>query len=298
MSGLYNEQTIAKIKTFKGILQKVAVWIFVAGVILGAAMILFGNASEMETFGRVLGTLFVLALAMLVSVNNFRRLEDNDKAVQIFATLGFIMNLIWMALWISVIWGVDMYTRECSSGPGIALYCEEVLSIVGKFAYISSYLSALGFLGSNIMAIREGKKKGVIRPLKITALVCVIYELVYSTVVTLSNLDLSEEASLRANMLAGFAGFVWVITTLIAMALSKRQQNNEKIAEEKAERAELIAKVQGAGETGVKNKAPVVNTKTEEELRAEIEEKVRREMIEKEVRERVEKEMAERGEKS
>ena len=103
------------------------------------------------------------------------------------------------------------------------------------------------------MNIYEGEKKNMIRPLKITAVVCVVYEMLYSTIMVFAGYDSIEgELSTRLAMLAAFVGFAWLFIVIATLIISRGEKN-----------------------------------------RTELEEKVRREMIEKEVREKLEAEHAE-----
>lgn len=261
MNGLFNTSTIETFKKFRSILLRSAIWIFIAGVIIGALLILVGDISQIAVIGQLLGTLFVLALAMIVSSNNFRRLESSDKTVQVFALVGLIFNLLWALLWILLIWDVfEYFTRTYS------------VSIFGKIAAIASSISALGFFGSNIMFIKEGTKRNIIHPLKMTAVICLIYECFYSVFIITEQFKFNE-VTVRLGGLAAFAGFVWVVSTIIALIFSRQDSKATNNANKSATPA-------------------ASTTPSDDQLRAEIEEKVRREMIEKEVRAKMEQEAA------
>ena len=128
---------------------------------------------------------------------------------------------------------------------------------------ISAYAAAGGFWVSNIMSIKETIK--LVKPLKITAIACVLYLWVFGTIITPIEPEFKDVEKMY--QLAGLAGLAFGITALAALIISRT--NKKKNVEPKSTQSVY---------------------KTEAELRAEIEEKVRREMIEKEVRARIEAE--------
>lgn len=290
--GLFRTSTIEKIKTFKSALLKLIIWTLVGGAILGAFAILTTDSSGGAIIGKFMGTLFILAGAALVTVIDFNGIDGGIKSAQALACMGVAMNICWAFFWILAIWGVFDIWEPCIRG----YYCSRIYSFFGRITFVTSYLSALGLFGSYIMGLFEGTKRSVIRPLKITSMVCLTYtelHLVFSAIFQGGkSVDVSDYD--RFGTLAYFTGFVWFITLIIAMILSRRERNIIEYAEKKKkadEQQQILA--QAAANVSVQ---PIQSTapKTDEELRAEIEEKVRRELIEKEVREKLEKEMAEK----
>ncbi len=265
MNGIFNTSTIETFKKIRTGLLRTAIWIFIAGAVVGAMLILMGSSGSAKAIAQVMGTLFVLALAMIISSNNFYRLEKGDKTVQILALIGLVFNLVWAFLWVLLIWEVFKFFNQ--EGFHYAV------SIFAKLAMFSSYISGLGFFGSNIMSIKEGAKRNIVHPLKITALICLSYECAYFAIFTLVEANWSEPTA-RLGLLAIFAGFIWVISSIIALIFSSQGRKTNDNA----------------------NQQPVASS--DDQLRAEIEEKVRREMIEKEVRAKMEKEAAEKPEPS
>ena len=146
---------------------------------------------------------------------------------------------------------------------------EHHMTFYAVIMLISSYAAAAGFWVSNILSIKETIK--LVKPLKITAVVCILYLWIFETIITPVEPEFKDIE--RLYQLAGLAGLAFGITALAALIVSKT--NKKKVAESSA----------------VMNGASTQFTpKTEAELRAEIEEKVRREMIEKEVRAKMEAE--------
>lgn len=267
MSSIISEETISKLELIKRSLLRVAIWTLVGGVILGAVSILLVGHENGVIALKLMGTVLILGLMLLISVDNFQKIASRNAAIQVFALIGLIMNLVWAVLWIILCWMPELRT-DCSDGGWIT--CHQ--SILLKVALSTTYLSAMGLFGSNILSINEGEKRSIILPLKITALVCVVYECVYGIVFTVMNVESwfrNAEIMLRLGLLSGFVGVAAVVLTLVAFAIS-RVEKNRLASAQKSKRAVV-------GGNGAQ-------IKTEDELRAEIEEKVRREMIEEEVR--------------
>ena len=278
MSSIISKTSLEKIEGIRKYVLKAAIWLLVGGVVLGAITILVGGSSSGEIISKFIGTMFIVALMMMISVNNFKQIAIEDPSIQTFALIGLISNLIWTVLWILLCWDPELgWVCEATKMRVADSMCATGMSVLFKFALISSCLSALGLLGSNVLAIYEGKKKSMIRPLKITAVICATYELMFFILAVSLDFDFRSEFLSRLGMLAGFAGFAWFSITIVALILSSNEKSKNKVAVEK--------KVEGDAEDDASR-----SRKTEAELRAEIEEQVRREMIEKEVREKIEAE--------
>lgn len=285
MSSIISKTSLEKFESVRKYVLKAAIWLLVGGVILGALTILLGGMPSGEVIGKFMGTLFIIALMMIISVNNFKMIASENAAIQVFALVGLVSNIIWALLWTLLCWQPE-WGANCG-GLGnkydVTIICE--MSALFKCAVAFSYLSALGLIGSNVLSIQEYDKGNLIKPLKITAVSCATYEMLYLTIMTFFNYDFKSELASRLGALAAFVGFAWFAITLTALILSsnekvKRQRIVEKEKEEKEEASKKVA---------------VSTAKTEEELRAEIEEKVRREMIEKEVRAKIEAEKSAQG---
>lgn len=290
MGSIINETNLMKIENIRKWILRIGIWMLVGGVVLGATMILVGGTSSGEIIGKFMGTLFIVALMMMISVNNFKLIASRDATIQVFALVGLVSNLVWAVFWVLLCWNPDWFTQQVTVNDCVGRYnhcgSSTRMSFITKIALIASFLSALGFANSNVWAIYEGNKKGMIRPLKITAIICAIYVVIYLTIMALFDFDYSSEVSGRFGALAGFMGFVWFVIVITAAILSKNE-NNKREAMVRKEKDEKAAKYdQFTMDRSVKS---------EEELRAEIEEQVRREMIEKEVRARMEAERSKPG---
>lgn len=263
MSSILSKTTIEKIENVRKVIMKVAMWLLVGGVILGAIMILFGGFKSSPVIGKFTGSIIIIAVVLGVSVNNFKYVKFEEAPVQVFALLGLVSNLICGLLWMILCWAPELGVT-CDYDYKQYSICG--MSLLFKFAVSFLYLSLLGFLGSNTLSIEEGSKRSVIHPLKITSVVCATYTLAYLSIMVFSDFNYTSELAARFGMLALFSGFAWFFVAIAALILSRGERKEKK-----------------NGEMDEPKKP-----KTDDELRAEIEEQVRREMIEKEVRERFE----------
>ena len=270
MNGIFSESTLGVIsKIKKGFLWS-AVCLLIGGFVLGALLIVMGTFNT--EMGKILATMAILALVLFVGVNNFIRMEKGTKAIQILALIGLIAGLLAAILGILLVWEVlpsyDISAYTCTSSRNNPDYCRlmgigrDVItpSVWAKILSILSSIASAGFWISNVMSIKETIK--VVKPLKITSVVCEAYCAIYAVVFVFIYSEVNSfEVMSRMSALSGLAGFAFVVTALAALIISKTSGKKQTTASE-----------------------AVVTPKTDEELRAEIEEKVRREMIEKEVR--------------
>ena len=293
--GIFKQSGLEAIGRMRKNFLRIGVYVLIGGVILGAALILAGGTEVGGYIGKAMGMFLVFALMMLISSNNFMRLESDKKSVQMMALVGLIANFLWGILWTLVIWEVFsmLGPEEChqmGSSSYSYTYCTHGLSVMGMLTLVVTELSAWGFFGSNIMGIREYDRKSAIMPLKITALICLTYCTLYGIAVVLGsgNWDFNND---RMMLLSGFAGLVWLGLWIVIAVLSRGAR--KKVETTKTE--EMAPKVaEGPAVKVDEVDAGVEQSETEAEMRARIEEKVRREMeIEKEVREKLEGESKE-----
>lgn len=267
-TSLFSEKTLQNIQKTRKIFLKFAVWILIAELVFGAVLIL--TESWDIAIGRIQGTFLILSLVLFVGVNNFIRIEKGNRTTQVFALIGFISSLIWGVLAFLLMWEIVPFhwTEEVMRTSSYSSYSYPVtkyhMTFYAKAMLLSAFAAAGGFWISNVLSIKETIK--IVKPLKVTAIVCIMYLWVFGTIITPIEPEFKDVEKLY--QLAGLAGLAFWITVLAALIISKT--NREKKTELKAQ----------------------PTPKTEAELRAEIEEKVRREMMEKEVREKMEAEKA------
>lgn len=288
-SGIFGQRELGIIQKLKKNFLWIGVYVLIGGVVLGAALIVTGGTEAGEYIAKAMGMFLVFAVMMLVSSNNFKILESGRDSAQIMALVGLVMNFVWGILWTLAIWNIFdvMAYKTCDYGyyGSSPRQCTDGFSIMGQIALIATYLSAWGFFGSNIMSVKEYDRKNAITPLKITALICLTYCVLFAMAVVI-NKEVSQNLYKdRMAMLSSFAGLVWVVTWIIAAVLSR---GGKKKADKAMQAPSPVPPVQP-----VPTPRPPVQ-ENEAEMRARIEEKVRREMeIEKEVRTRLEKENTE-----
>ena len=262
---LFSSETLQKIQKIRKIFLKFAVWILIAELAFGAILILTEGWGV--AVGRIQGTFLVLALILFVSVNNFIRIEKGSEITQVFALIGFFGNLIWGIFFLLLMWEIVPFhwiedTTRISSYPGYSYpYTKYHMTFYAMAMLISAYVAAGGFWISNIISIKETVK--LVKPLKITAILCVVYLWIFGTIITPIEPEFKDVEKLY--QLAGLAGLAFGITALAALIISR---TNRKKA--------------------IESDSAQFTPKTEAELRAEIEEKVRREMIEREIRAKME----------
>lgn len=74
MSSIISKSSLEKLERIRKYVLRAAVWVLVGAVVTGAFMILFGGTESGEIIGKFMGTLFIVGLMMMISVNNFRGL--------------------------------------------------------------------------------------------------------------------------------------------------------------------------------------------------------------------------------
>ena len=251
MKSLFSETVIEKIRKVKKGFLWAAVCILIGEVVVGAILILAQSFNE--TIGRLMATFAVCAIMLFFGVNNFSRMEKNDRIVQSFALMGFICNLIWLFLAFLFIWNVVPFVEVSS------FYSYKMTAIAKVFS-VAVDVALVSFCVSNTWAIEETLKP--VRPLKITALICVLYCGIYSVIVTIG--DVQSVTDGRWYALAGLAGFAFIVMVIAAVIVSKN---------------------------GKKKKDKELDNVNKEEMQATIQE-----LVEKEVQERLKEERAKNGE--
>ena len=301
MGKLINNQSLEKFKSVRKNLLKIAMWIFVGGVVTGVLFILFGGSDSAVIIGRIMGTLFLLAVAFAVSSNLIGRLEEDNAVAQVFAIIGIFSTVIAMVFWILYIWeAFPQYAQTMCKGM---FDCITGFHLMYKITLCITYLASLGFFAANIVSIKEYDRGGALKPLKITSVICLVYAELYAAIMVFNdNIVIQNDFSGRLGVLAAFAGGVWIIVTIVALIVShgaKKQIARNNLTSER----ELLEKVhkQLDDMAAPKNSSDAEDVDKKEEggemsdeekkIREEIEKRVRAELIEREIREKVEAEM-------
>ena len=273
MKGLFGDSALETIKNIKKIFLWSAVCTLIGVFVLGAIFILSDGAGGAE-MGKIIGTLFMVSVVLFVGVNNFVRMENDNKAIQSFGLMSLICNIIWLIIAILLIWGVIpavVYEYE-KNYYGLSVSTTH-LTVMTKIVIIAASLGSAGFWISNVLSIKETVRP--IKPLKITAIICEAYCSIFAIVVAFSNVYGADMG--KWYLLSSLAGFPFVASAFAAWIISRtnKKDKQDKVDTKNTTTAEVTNKP----------------AKSDEELRAEIEEQVRKEMIEKEVRARMEAEM-------
>lgn len=300
MKGILKESTIAAFANVKNIFRNVAIWTMIAGIVLGAICIMVQGTSSSDIVSRMMAMFFIMALAMLISTNNAKRIDSEHASVQILALVSLAFNVIWFILWTICIW----IAFRTDAGD---------YTLLARFAVIASIIAGFGLVASNTMNIYEGTKKGIVLPLKIASVSCLgvsaLHGIIRAATFTVNDIFAQNDIMVRFDKLAYFMSFCWFVTLIMALINSSSETSKIKAAERQenlkkrremmqqqmvANQQRLAAEQQAAAARIAEQQAAKDKPKTDDELRAEIEEKVRREMIEKEVREKLEKEAKEK----
>ena len=273
MKSILNDNALAAVSNSKKYIFRIAVGVIIAAVVMSVFLILFGdlnsiNSWETNALGRVIGTMFHLGIMLVMLHITTRLLESRKPAPQIFGIIGGCFAIIYSVLAIITTWlTIGLFS---DAGSGIARACSVTFS-----------MTLFGHICGGLMNMYEGKRRDVILPLKITATVLAGYELLYVTIVILTQSASNE----RLAALAGFASVLWFFIWIVLLVLS-RGEKKRAIAEGSYAQKAAPAPAPEAPAAPVAEK----REKTDDELRAEIREQVRREQIEREVREEMEKE--------
>ena len=349
---LFSDERIARLRVWRKNILRIAIWLLIAGVIAGVLLILLGDTKEIaEAISKTMGNIFLVAVMMVVCVLSFHLIESRKNVVQIFSTICLFTSLVWALLWSLSIWAWEpLFMTEVRDEAACTQYIEREnnyvkkyggtristcpdyvgvkheLTVLFRLTAVITIVSGYSLIAALIMNLYEGKRKDLIRPLKIVGVSLAGYEAVYFCLMVLMNWPDGFD---KMGMLAGFAGTIWFLVIIVAWVISHNEkgrdgvgrkarkdelakvENEEKQVEtakpmelpkppELTETSELSMVSELPGR--LKTEAPLKSSsgmesvqKSDEELRAEIEEQVRREMIEKQVREKLEKEMKENG---
>ena len=282
MNSLLNDVAIEKIKILKKAFLWMAVCILIGEVVVGAFLILLQTFNL--TIGKLMGTFALCAVALLIGVDNFTKMEKGEgRLVQSFALLSLVMNFVWLILAILLIWEIAPFMER---GIRRCQYCSYGYhaTIVPKMMILAIDLAMTGFFISNVWDIKETVKP--VRPLKITALICELYCGIYAAMVVFFNED-GSMFNTRWYALAGLMGFAFVVMAFAALMMSRSgKKNNEEmtnshktdisdsemqvkiqemVEKEVQARLEAAQKASSANEVEVSNAGPDESTYVEEQ---------------------------------
>ena len=240
MKGILSESTVAFLKNTKNLFKLAAIWTLIGGIALGGVFILVADdINTSDIIGKIMGTFFVMGLAMLVSTIAIHRIDSERASVQVLALACLLFNLLWFGLWTACIWcGI-----ESRIGNG---------NILRMMATITSSLSFFTLIGACTMDMYEGEKKNVITPLKITSVSCLgatcLTAIITDIIVEVdwANVFTHSKTLAKLGALSGFAGFCWVLTLIITAVNSSGEKTKVQKAEKQARIQQKVAEQQAA----------------------------------------------------
>ena len=254
MKSIFDDQTLSKFKKIREICLKVFVGILIAEVVLWAIIILAQQSNEIVR--NFQSTFLTLAVALFVLILDFRCIEKGRRLAQILALVSLATFGIWVVMQLLMTWGAfEMYDDKGFFGIGTRL------SIFGKIGSVISCAMYASMFGALVSKIEENG--GPIKPLKITALICMAYIWAFMTIVSING-DLTHDYG-PAVSLCGLAVLAFIVLWIAAAVISR------------SNRKDKIDHAVNASQN-VKNEA-----KTQDEIKA---------LVEKEVQERLAEERA------
>ncbi len=265
MSSLFSETTIEKIKNVRKMFLWTAVCILIGEVVVGAILILMQSFDEV--IGKLMATFALCALVLFIGVNNFSLIEKEGKVVQGFALVSLATNLIWLVLSILFIWEILPFL-EFEVNTRYSSYSSFSLTAMAKLMTVCVDLAFMCFLISNVWAIKETVKP--VKPLKITALVCVSYCGLYAIYMIFSESSISISGDMRWYLLDGLAWFAFIITSIAAVIISranKKKMEKSGMTEiaTSSDNSEMQAKIQEMVEKEVRERMAAEKAKAERE---------------------------------
>ena len=240
MSSIFNSQTLAKISTFRKHLFRLAIWVLIAGVVMGVVAIFVSDTEEINTtVGRVTGSIFIAAAMLFTSAICFVFLESKKSAAQVFAIITILASLVWAVLWILSIWNWELFqtcTRSSytpitpySYSPDIAYrtICEPTM--VYKAALISTFVAISGFYSAILLNLYEGERRDLMNPLRFVGVILAIYLCIFGSIMT-GVTDTSNSIVQKFYILSGFALAICIVLLIVACIISRIEKNRARFA--------------------------------------------------------------------
>lgn len=215
------------IKQLRKILLGSIAWIFIAAVVLGVIVIIFNSESDSSAIGRVYGTLGSMLAFVVYSFANLALMGSKNNTSKWLAAIGLITNILTVFLGILAIWEVFPMTTEVGNHCFAIRDCtKDVLTAPAVIFLIFGSVSFLSVLGSFTSTIKEDKFRNVVRPLKYTALACLVYIQIHWIVLVLNNWDLPTNWITLASFLSGIYVLAAVSAFIISNLDNKKKDKN------------------------------------------------------------------------
>lgn len=236
----FGEKGLELIKKIKKSFLLVGVYIFIGGIVLGAISILVtGQIDAWSYIGKAISTLIIVALMFGITTNSLQRMAYSPQTSQALAMVAFGVNVVWGILCILTIWTMRESCSEFETVCG--LQTNDILSRLTTVAWL---LLLAFFSGANIMALKEYNKTAMIRPIKITAAVCVMSGFIYEMVEAMLGGQIDASASEvvgRLRVLAVFMIVMGLIAWIVVAIMSRDAKNKLEKAALKARRMAMRA---------------------------------------------------------
>lgn len=295
--------------------------------LIGVFVILFSETKlvkdSAEVLLRIAGTTSVLGLFCLLTMNHIFRSKNKKQLVRVVATIGLVMNIIWLIPWMLNLWNAFDVLEDRCVHPEYPSYSysrygtydyektrneyerkyreyrkclepyENAKEISWKTVATAGALAILITLIANYVAFEN--YTSAIKALKVTAISCGV--LLVGTLILVMDFEVKDlgEAYWKFVMIAGIA---FVFALIIAPILVKVQK--KKLGLDKSEEEVIAAPItkplfEKKGEEGDDvDLKEQIKAELREEMKDEAKEKELREKIEEELREKIEKEMREK----
>lgn len=249
---LFSDERIEKLGVWRKYILRVAIWLLIAGVVAGVLLILLNDTKGIaEVISKTMGNIFLVAAMMVGCVLSFRLIESKKTVVQIFATICLWTGLVWGVLWSLAIWAWQpLFMVTVRDEAACAEYIQRENEYVNKYGgtkvttcpdhYATKYemtvlfkltvvitiVSGFSLIAAWTMNMYEGKRKDLIRPLKIVAVSLAGYDAFYFCLMVLTNYPDGFD---KMGMLAGFASSIWFLVIIVAWVISHNEKVHDRI---------------------------------------------------------------------
>ena len=213
------QNIFSKISSIKNYVLYLAFGVFILYAIIGGILVL-ANPDILSDTGKILTPLAILAVSVVVLIDNFRKLNSDSKGAQTLALISLILGPLCVLFLTLMIWEVIPYYEEMDSYGYFYSYYSSTPTVFAKLITSAVYLEALAFFGSNILAIKENSQKivSIIKPVAVTVLSCAVLFGILNIFVDFGNDYL---ASAKMNILSMITWISFIGTSIAAFFISK-----------------------------------------------------------------------------
>ena len=205
-----------------------ALAVFVLSVFAGVIFILtqdleWGSSAEIY---KVVYSLIILAVAVVILIDNLRKMSSNNKKAKILGFCSLIFGPICLVLGLLLLWEViPAYNKTPDPDCGFydityySNYCYDYTpTIFAKLIPTMIYIEALFFLGSDVFSIKKNGQK-IIDPMKIVAVIFLVLGVIIG--ICNINIDYDYAALIKMNIIFVITMVSFVGTTVATFLVSK-----------------------------------------------------------------------------